>query len=78
MPPKAKVRRRSHREEARRILEGLVAGKTADIFVAYGQLFSLSNGNDPVLRELRPLFSMPGIGLVRLERCRRGRRALSA
>jgi len=61
MPPKAKVRRRLHRQQARQILEELVAGRTDDIFVAYGRLFRLWNGNDPVLRELRPLFRIPGI-----------------
>jgi hypothetical protein len=61
MPPRAKVRRRLHREEARQILEDLIAGRTEDIFVAYGRLFSLWNGNDAVLRELRPLFRIPGI-----------------
>jgi len=61
MPPKAKARRRLHREEARRILEDLVAGRAEDLFVAYTRLFGLWNGNDPVLRELRPLFRIPGI-----------------
>lgn len=61
MPPKSKVRQRFRREEATQILEDLVTGRTDDIFVAYGRLFSLWNGNDPVLRELRPLFRIPGI-----------------
>lgn len=60
MPPKAKVRRRLRREKARQLLEDLLAGK-ADVFVAYGRLFALCDGNDPVLRELRPLFRIPGI-----------------
>lgn len=60
MPPKAKVRRHLRREEARQLLEDLVAAK-ADVFVAYGRLFALLDGNDPILRELRPLFRLPGI-----------------
>jgi len=44
-----------------RILEDLVVGRADDIFVAYARLFSLWNGNDQVLRELRPLFEIPGI-----------------
>ena len=61
MPPRAKVRQRFQREEALRILEDLAAGRAEDLFVAYTRLFGLWNGNDPVLRELRPLFTIPGI-----------------
>lgn len=60
MPPRAKVRRRLRREEARRILEDLVAGRTQDIFIAYGRLFRLWGG-DNALGELRPLFRIPGV-----------------
>jgi hypothetical protein len=60
MPPKSKLRMGAHRREARQLLEDLVAGK-GDIFLAYGRLRGLWNGNDPVLRELRPLFRIPGI-----------------
>jgi hypothetical protein len=63
MPPKAKVRMRLHREEARQILEDVVAGRTEDIFIAYGRLARLWNGNDPVLKELRPLFRIPGVNV---------------
>jgi hypothetical protein len=60
MPPKAKLRRRLRREKARQLLEDLVAGK-ADVFWAYGRLFSLWDGNDPIWGTLRPLFKIPGI-----------------
>lgn len=61
MPPRAKVRRRLHREEAEQILQDLVAGRTDDIFVSYGRLFRLFDGNDPILKGLRPLFRIPGV-----------------
>ena len=60
MPPKSKVRRLRQRTEAKQILEDLIEGK-GDIFVAYGRLFKLWNGNDAVLKELRPLFRIPSV-----------------
>jgi hypothetical protein len=60
--PTSKIKRRksASRQEARELLESIVAGK-ADPYMAYRRLYILWCANNAALQELRPLFRMEGI-----------------